>query len=141
MSEKIDNKVDNKIDYDCLGHCVKCHKNLIKSHFYDNKWHEGLSPEYDTTEFFLNNSTRMRVAICKSCKTNLSDSDYKAIMVSVKKGWEKELETVNWNKDKKDKYMDKYNKLNIVAKSENLSDIELDKKIDKKVIVDEGKYE
>jgi hypothetical protein len=127
-------KIDSQIDYDCLGYCVKCHKNLIKSHFYDNKWHEGLSPEYDTTEFFLNNSTRMRVVICKSCKTNLSDNDYPNIMTAVKKGWAKELQIVNWNIEKKYNYMEKYNKLEIVSKSENLSDIELDKKIDKKVI-------
>jgi len=131
----------SEIDYDCLNHCVKCHKNLVKSHFYDNKWHKGLSSEYDTTEFFLNDSTRMRVAICKSCKANLSDKDYPAIMISVKKGWEKEMQVVKWDIDKKFSHMKKYNKLQIVAKSENLSDIELDKKIDKKVILDEGKYE
>jgi hypothetical protein len=127
-------KIDSQIDYDCLGFCVKCHKNLIKSHFYDNKWHEGLSGEYDTTEFLLNNSTRMRVVICKSCKTNLSDKDYPAIMISVKKGWEKEMQVVNWDIDKKYYHMIKYDKLEIVAKSENLSDIELDKKVDKKIM-------
>ena len=107
----------NTIDYDCWGHCCKCHRDLTLTQVIDSVPTKRLSVDYDETEYLLDNGSKMRVAICKQCKDTLNGKDEPEIMACVKRGWKKELESLHhWSEEKKSAYMEKYGKLKIVGK-------------------------
>ena len=106
----------NTIDYDCFGHCVFCHKDMIITQIIDNVPMKRFSIEYDETEYLLDNGSKMRVAICKPCKAKLTEKDTPEIMECVKRGWKKELTQLSWSEEKKNDYIERYDKLNIVSK-------------------------
>lgn len=124
------------IDYDKFGHCVVCHKNMLIEQVVGGVVEKRLSPEYKETEFLLNDGSRMRVAVCKKCKA--SDINKEDVMKCVKKGWDKDSEDLvndkskpNWTSEKKDSYMSKMNRLEIVTKSEGIEERYLQKALDK----------
>ena len=90
---------------------------MIIEEVIDNKVQIRFTPEYTEEEFLLDDGSKMSVAMCVNCKTNYTEKDYNKIMKSVANGWEKELEGLNWQEEKKQNYREKYYKLNIVAKS------------------------
>lgn len=120
------------IDFDKFGHCVLCHKDLIVERTIDGKVQRMLSPEYETTEFLLDDESRMRVCVCKPCKIDLKPEQENAIMSSVIKGWDKEAEKLEnlgyWKPEQRKKHMDIYSKKKIIAKSEGVSPHGLRKK-------------
>jgi len=110
------------IEADKYGHCVSCHRCLMKEQVIDGKVQRRFEPDYKETEYFLNDGSRMRVAICKKCLGIISENDSKSIMDSVKKGWEIETQTLvddpkypHWTKEKRKEYLDRYNKLEIIC--------------------------
>lgn len=117
------------IDFDKAGHCVKCHKDLIEEKFIDGFIQKVLTPDFDETEFLLNDGSRMRVVICKACKEIITVADEPEIMAAVVKGWQWELDNlVNWDDSKKKDHMAIYSKKEIVTRSEKMDEIEMKKK-------------
>jgi len=126
------------IDFDCFGHCIKCHKNMYIEQIIDCKPTWRFNGEYTEQKFLLSNGSNMRVPMCKTCKNTLTDEDSKEIMACVIRGWEKESDELvknkdkkNWDKKKRDKYMEEYSKLKIVGSSENIDKDVLKKKLKK----------
>lgn len=102
---------------DQFGHCVKCGINLIIERVIGHEVKKVPTALYDSEEFVLNDTSRMKVTICTICKHKLVPKDYKTIMKSVIAGWKKEVNTLDhWPKDKKDKYMKEYRKKKIKKK-------------------------
>jgi hypothetical protein len=82
---------------DVYGHCCLCHTNLLLPRVVGGKEIMMFTPDFDQTEFVLNNKSRMVVCMCKPCKAsvNLSDADVHAqIMESVIAGWDMEMGSV-----------------------------------------------
>jgi len=118
------------ITYDKYGHCVVCHKNMLIEAVIDNKVQKRFTPEYQETEFLLDDGSKMRVAICESCKSGISKKDETKIMDCVKEGWKVELDGLpHWSNERKQKYLDKYMKLEIVCNSDNVPKDILDNKL------------
>lgn len=115
------------MDYDCFGHCVKCHKNMLIEQVVDGELIQRFTPDYSEEEFLLDNGSRMRVVICKDCQKSLTENDYNKIMQCVINGWKKEIENNpdKWDRDKKKKYQDDYFILKIVTKSQYKTEDEL----------------
>ena len=107
---------------DLYGSCVCCHKEMLTTRVVDvpgkgmeeRSW---LMPEYTELKFKLDDGSIMRVAICRTCKVDVEEQDYKTIMKTVFNGWKKETkELVNqkkWTNEKRDKYLEKYGELKI----------------------------
>lgn len=129
---------DNTMDYDKFGHCVKCHKGMYVEQIIGGKPTIRFTPDYTEKEYLLSDNTRMRVAICKDCKGSMTEDDDDYVMSSVVKGWDvatdelvKDKKKRNWDKKKKDEYMDTYSKLKIVCTSEDTDKDVLDDKFKK----------
>jgi hypothetical protein len=122
----------NTIDRDQYGHCIMCHQNLRYKKVVDGQETDLMKPEYDETDFLLNNNSKMRVVVCKPCKNVLKPADEAGIMDKVVKGWEWELKVLQdekrWAKEKCDTYLKSYRRLRIVCRSENVPKDRLDKK-------------
>ena len=117
---------------DKFGHCVICHKNLLVEQYVDNKFILRFTPDYDESMFFLNDASKMRVAICKPDKAKLTENDFDYIMECVFQGWLLELEenkTGHWSKEKKDRFIQVYKKKRIVAKADGVPIDVLKKKL------------
>lgn len=120
-----------KVVPDSYGHCVKCHRNLLQEAVIDGKIQERLSPDYSETEYMIDDGSRMKVAICKKCKVDLKDTkeEKQYIIDCVIEGWKKEINDTKWDKEKKDKNIERYSKKKIVCKSEGLTNEILTKKL------------
>jgi hypothetical protein len=101
---------------------------LIEERVVDQKVIHMFTPEHSETEFLLNDGSRMRVCICKTCKDNrdLSSPETKEeIMDCVKNGWKLEARTlvqgftkedgtvIRWTPEQADKYIEEYSKKEI----------------------------
>ena len=110
------------IDYDCYGHCVLCHKELLKSTVIDGKAVTYFSGEKSEMQLPLNDGSKLLVTICFSCKDSyLPERDNSRIMKSVIKGWDIETNKLvedktkpHWDQDKKESYMREYSTKEIV---------------------------
>lgn len=118
----------NSLDRDKFGHCVRCHKYLIREVIDRGKVIKAPTSDSDSEVFFLNNYTNMRVSICSKCKQNLKEEDFEYIMDAIIKGWDWETtQLVNdskkelWNENKKKSYMDKHRLIKIVSLSNGLN--------------------
>lgn len=99
---------------DKFGCCIKCHKNLITEKNINNIIKQVTTPDYDQIQFTLDDESKMRVVICKSCKETLDEKDYKEIMKSIIAGWQEEVRNIStWSEEKKKKHMDTYKKKKI----------------------------
>ena len=112
---------DNTMNYDKFGHCTKCHKNMFITEIIGGEPVERFTGQYAEQEYVLSDGTKMRVAICKECKADLTDDDSEYIMECVIRGWDvatndlvKNKKRPTWTKEKKKAYMKKYSKLKIV---------------------------
>lgn len=79
---------------DVYGHCCCCHEDLLVPRVVGGKEIMTFTPQFDQTEFVLNNKSRMVVCMCKKCKENENLHDptvHKNIMDSVKLGWDGEM--------------------------------------------------
>lgn len=103
---------------------------MLTEQVVDGRVIQRFIPEYTEEEFLLDNGSRMRVAMCKSCQINLSDKDYNDIMQCVIKGWGKELENNTWSKERKEQYHNDYYKLKIIMKSQHKTNDELKKELE-----------
>lgn len=96
------------VGIDQVGHCVKCHKNLIVWTIVniDNTGTGELisragekkayrvkmpSPLYDLNDFALSDGSIMTCCMCKSCKAKLSADDHDDIFNTVFNGWQAEF--------------------------------------------------
>jgi hypothetical protein len=107
------------MDWDKFGHCVMCHKNMLVKQIVGQKEIMRFTPEYTEGEFLLDDGSKMNVALCKSCKENMTEKDEEKIMDCVIRGWEQEIKECDWTPEKQKDYMDRYSKLKIVCNSEN----------------------
>ena len=117
------------MEYDKFGHCVLCHKPMITEQVIDGVVKERFTPEYREEELLMSDGSRMRVAMCTDCKATYSKEDYKKVMDCVNAGWEEELKVLNWDNEKKDKYRNKFYKLEIVNKTGNKPTETLEKEL------------
>lgn len=116
------------IDYDKYGHCVLCHTNMRVEQVIGGKVQMRFTPDYDETEYLLDDGTRMRVAVCKPCKATLGEHHEKKIMDAVIKGWDMEMKEYKWKPEKREAYMGVYSHRAIVCKSEEVPKDLLDKR-------------
>jgi hypothetical protein len=136
-------------DIDRFGHCVVCHKNMLYERVVDGKAIQMFRPEHDHTEFLMNDGSRMRVCICKPCKENVDlamPAIQEMVMACVKRGWQLEVNTlvadekrIDWDFDRAEKHMEKYNSLSIECHSEDVADHiiqERKEKIKEMILVD-----
>jgi hypothetical protein len=113
--------MSDSIDWDSFGHCVVCHKNMAFKQVIGMKETYRFSPDYCEGEYLLSDISKMKVALCKQCKENLTSDDYVKIMDCVVRGWQQELDRSNWSEEKKKTYMDRYSKLVILCDAEDKS--------------------
>lgn len=112
----------NTDNIDRFGHCVKCHLNLLTKRVVDNKVIDMFLPIYNTTDFILDNGSKMTVTICTPCKNSVNLNEQQVhsdIMEAVQKGWQLETKIKqqegdpSWSEDKRKEYLDKMAILNI----------------------------
>src|SRR5574343_1394467 len=106
----------NSINYDKYGHCVCCHENMIYKQIIDGREEERASPRLDNAQFLLNDGSKMRVCICRNCLFMLDENDYEGIMDCVYNGWEREVNSFDWDDAKKEDYLNKLRSKSIVRK-------------------------
>ena len=108
------------IDFDKFGHCVLCHKNMLIKQIVDGKEIERLTADYTEAEYMLDDGSKMRVAMCKDCKSKLNEEDNIKIMKCVIRGWQEEVKNIkHWDEKRKSDYLDKYSSREIVCDSED----------------------
>lgn len=93
-------KIEN---IDKFGHCVVCHRNLIKNVVLNGKVEGVFDADKDEAQLKLNNGSVMPISICKPCKISkdLSDSMvHSKIMDAVQNGWLLEMDHMDRNPDK-----------------------------------------
>lgn len=119
------------LDYDKYGHCIICGKNMKYTQIVDGKEISRFSDEYCEVEYLLNDNSKMRVAICTSCKPALADTTdtYDMIMEKVVKGWDVETsalvadpEKKDWTPDRKKVHMARYSNLSIKSNIQGVPD-------------------
>lgn len=126
------------MDYDKYGHCVQCHKNMWIEQVIGQQVTKRLSAEYCETEYLLNDGSKMRVAICQTCKGALTPKDDSKIMKCVYRGWEEEIKDLKWSDEKKKTHLQKYDKLKIIGNCEGYKDYKV-KNMFKEYLEKEGK--
>ena len=119
-----------KIVADTYGHCVLCHTNMIYEQVIDSKVQQRFHTDYGEITYLLDDGSNMRVAVCKKCQAIMEDDieEKGYIMDCVKEGWKAETRKLvedknktDWDEKRRKKYLDRYNKLNIVIKSDNVA--------------------
>jgi len=131
----------NLENIDKYGHCVYCHRNLIFERVVDGKVIFMFSPDKEETEFLLDDGSRMRVCICRQCKTNIDLHDKKVhedIMESVINGWELEIKGLvkdenkpEWTYERGKKHMDFYRIKKILFRSDDIEKNVIDRECEK----------
>ncbi len=114
---------------DKYGHCVVCHRNLIVERVAEGKVIKMFLPEKEETDFLLNDGSRMRVCICRTCKREKDFTDKKLqeqIMEAVIAGWQLEVDTMvadenkpEWTPERAKAHMEVYGKKSLLLHSEN----------------------
>lgn len=114
---------------DKYGHCCVCHRNLIIERVSDGEVIQMFIPDREETEFLLDDGSRMRVCICRSCKMTIDFNEKKIcdkIMESVINGWQAEVDTLvadekrpEWDNERAKKHMKVYGEKKILFHSEN----------------------
>lgn len=114
---------------DVYGHCCLCHNNMILNRVVGGKIIQMFSPDYDSTQFVLNNNSKCNVSMCKPCKSNNDLSDPKIqedIMQSLISGWQMEQDMLlsggHTTQEECDKVMCHHKNLNILFHSEGIDD-------------------
>lgn len=90
------------IDYDSRGLCAYCHE-----------------PNFTgRAQFKISDHSIMHVSLCSECSNKDISED--KLMISIVKGWEKEVEQLvareEWTQDQANEYMERYSKLKIVER-------------------------
>jgi len=112
-----------EIKHDKYGHCSLCHKNMLIEQIIDGKPTMRFLPDYVEAEYLLDDNSKMRVAMCTQCKTNLSEDDNETVMDTVKRGWQEQVKKYDhWTQERKNKYLETYNKKEIVCMSAGVPD-------------------
>lgn len=109
------------IDYDKPGHCCKCHQEIAEFGGSDSNGNMTIirmKGNASETEFVMSDGSKMRVAMCLSCKDTLMPEDAVDIMDSVISGWEHEHKFLPWSNEKKATYMAKYSQLEIMDRND-----------------------
>lgn len=107
-------------EYDAYGFCCLCHRNLRYEQVINNQVMMRFSADYDETEYLLNDGSKMRIAICKLCKAELTEEHNKKIMDNVKAGWKEEVKVLPWTEEKKKDYIARYMQKDIVCLSDRV---------------------
>ena len=132
-----------KINFDKYGHCVVCSLNMITDRVIDGEVVQMFTTKKDTLYTILSDGSEMRVCICKDCKKLVNEHDFKYIMKKVYKGWEMEsaglvmrrhmnkMTNKAWDKEHRDKYLERMGKLEIISDIEGKSESWILKRIKK----------
>lgn len=115
--------------------CYCCGMNLLQEKVIEGKLHRVFHPERRITQFYLNNNSRMDVAICMTCKKqDLNDPVvHSIIMQNIIDGWNTEqnilLKRGIITKEQLNKSMNYHKSLNILFKSEAMNDYQIKARI------------
>jgi hypothetical protein len=93
-------KIEN---IDKFGHCVICHRNLIKNVVINGKVEGVFDSDKDEAFLKLNINSLMPICICKPCKASVDLTDtatHERIMEAVQEGWKLEMHMMRDNPDK-----------------------------------------
>ncbi len=105
---------------DVFGHCIMCGVKMIEDKMINGQMQRVFTAQRSQATYLLDSGSQMRVTMCKKDVEALDGTEVDYVMSAVKKGWQHEIETYSlWSQDKKDKYMEKQNKLSIVIRSDN----------------------
>ena len=88
---------------DKFGHCVVCHKNLIKNVAINGKIEGVFDADKDDAMLKLNNGSLLPISICRPCKESVNLDDpkvHKQIMEAVQEGWRLEIDHMDKHPDK-----------------------------------------
>lgn len=121
---------ENTDKIDRFGCCCLCHRCMLTEKVIDGKVQTVFLSDMADTEFLLNDGSRMRITICKSCKNSMDLENPKVhdyIMQAVIKGWDLETKSwvadeskPDWTQDRYVKHMERYSKLSIDCYSEGV---------------------
>jgi hypothetical protein len=113
---------------DVFGHCIMCGCKMIEDKMINGMMQRVFTAQRSEATYLLDTGSQMRVAMCKKDVEALDGTETEYVMGAVKRGWQHELETYSpWSQDQKDKYMEKYGKLEIVIRSDNKSSSAVDR--------------
>lgn len=122
---------------DELIKCYLCHKPLLIEKVIEGRLQKVLHPERVITQFYLNNHSRMDVALCMSCKDMNIDNPIiqDRIMKNIIDGWQKEQDELlaqgRITKAYSDNTMAYHKELNILFKSEDMDDYKIIERVKK----------
>jgi hypothetical protein len=86
---------------------------MVQEVAVNGKIETRFTPDFAETEVRLNDGSRMRICTCDECKQKINAKQMPEIMAKVQKGWQMEVEKLDWTQEKKQKHLDKYNELKI----------------------------
>lgn len=120
-------KIEN---IDKFGHCVFCHRNLIKNVVVNGKVEGVFDADKDEAYMKLNNGSLMPICICKPCKNDVNLDNpivQTKIMDAVQEGWKLEMHMMrdnpdkfpDWTPEKHEKLQKHYDILSIVGHNPN----------------------
>ncbi len=118
---------------DTRGCCAGCHRQVIEEKVVDGEVIVRLMSCYDEVQFTLNDDSKMRVAVCKDCKKELTDKHSPTLMKTIYNGWKAEVDKLvkdgKWDEKKKKDYLKRYKKKSILFRSEGMGDHDIENKI------------
>jgi hypothetical protein len=101
---------------------------MIEDKMINGRMQTVFTAQRGEVEYILDDGSKMRVAMCIDDIAKLDGTETDYVMGAVKRGWQHELETYSpWSQDQKDKYIEKYGKLEIVIRSDNKSSSAVDR--------------
>ena len=110
-----------KIDFDFPGLCVNCHTEIAEfsgSSTTGRPIITAIKPNSHQMKVELDDKSVMTVMLCTDCFFDVKPDDMKAIMESVINGWQSEVDSLEWEDDKKFAHMDRYSKKRITNRAD-----------------------
>lgn len=117
----VDNTPTIDVTYDKYGHCVLCHKYLIVEKIADGEVVKMFSGEHDEDEYMMNDGARIRITICKKCKCKNYEGKMDDITKSIIKGWQVEVNHLDWPEERKKSHMERYKSKKLIFKTSGIS--------------------
>lgn len=114
--------------------CYSCNKNLLQEKVIEGKLVKMLHPERRITQFYLNNGSRMDVAVCLDCNNmDLNNPIMQnKVMKNIIDGWQIEQDILlskgQVQKWQCDLTMEYHRGLSILFKSEGMDDYQVKKR-------------
>lgn len=104
-------------EFDKAGYCGLCHVPVAE--FDGNQNIVKLLGSYRLADFNLSDGSILKVALCETCKENMTPEQIPTLMESVYKGWVFEIDHyLKWDTARQDKYLADYGDKFIVGRED-----------------------